>query len=67
MQDTPKKILRLLAVLDKTSLSRSTIERLTRRTIFPKPIKLADNAVGWFEHEVDAWLTERAAVSRFEA
>jgi prophage regulatory protein len=32
---------------------------------FPKPIHLGDSkAVGWLEHEVDAWLAEQIQKSR---
>ena len=67
MQQEPKKILRMPAIQEKTGLSRTTIERLVRKGDFPQPVRLAASALGWFEHEVDAWLTERAAVSRFES
>ena len=56
------KLLRLKDVTDKTGLARSTIyDRLNNSSprydnTFPKSIKIGKSAVGWFEHEVDAWL-----------
>jgi prophage regulatory protein len=42
--------------------NKRKIEKL--RSIFPKPIKLSSNAVGWFEHELVHWL-ELKAEQRF--
>ncbi len=38
-----------------TGLSRSTIERLLRKGLFPKPVKLSENAMGFFESQVRCW------------
>jgi prophage regulatory protein len=27
---------------------------------FPKPVKLGDNSIGFFEHEIESWLIRRA-------
>lgn len=34
---------------------------------FPKPVQVADGSVGFFEHEVDAWLASRPRVSSSES
>jgi prophage regulatory protein len=59
-QSVERRVLRLPEVMRRVGLSRSTIWRLVRREEFPKPIPLSKNAQGWFEEEVNAWLTEKA-------
>ncbi len=49
------------AVVVMTSLSATTLWRLTQRGEFPQPIRLSSGAVGWLDSEVRAWLAERAA------
>jgi prophage regulatory protein len=51
------KILRLKKVKDRTGLSRSTIYLRIQEGKFPRPINLGARAVGWIEHEIEAWLT----------
>ena len=51
------KILRLKKVKDRTGLSRSTIYLRIQEGTFPRPINLGARAVGWIEHEIEAWLT----------
>lgn len=66
-------ILRRRQVEARTGLSRSTIyARLTPNPerpgdfdpSFPQPIRLGAKAVGWLEHEIDAWLAAQVAKSR---
>ena len=58
--DTGKiRILRLPEVISRVGLKRSSIYRRIWGGYFPKPVSLGGRAVGWFEHEVDAWLIER--------
>lgn len=66
--DPPRVIMRLKEVLQRTGLSRSTIyDRLNPKSKrwdphFPPPISLRSppsrhrSAVGWFKHEIEAWL-----------
>lgn len=49
-------ILRRKQVEDRTGLSRSTIYLRIQEGTFPKPISLGPRAVGWLEHEIEAWL-----------
>ncbi|MEZ0246103.1 MAG: helix-turn-helix transcriptional regulator [Methylophilaceae bacterium] len=58
-----KTVLRLPAVLAKTSLSRSTIYRLESEGRFPKRVRLGENSTGWYEHELDEYLANRPRVS----
>ncbi len=68
MNNSPHKILRMPDLTAKVGMSRPTIDRMVKAGTFPTPIPLGNGtrALGWFEHEIDAWLDERAAVSRFE-
>lgn len=61
MQTTTARVLRLKATENKVGLKRDTIYRLAREGHFPKPIKIADRATGWLEHELDAFIATRAA------
>jgi prophage regulatory protein len=56
-----QQILRLPDVIKKTGLCRSMIYRLLNQGKFPKRIKLSERSMGFYEHEVDAWLESRAA------
>jgi len=52
-----RNIIRTPAVVKKTGLSRSTIYRKYKSGEFPAPVVLGPGAVGWFEHEIDEYLT----------
>ncbi len=58
----PIKVLRIKDLIGKVGMARSTIyDRLNPKSprydsSFPKPIKLGLSAIGWLEHEVDAWI-----------
>ena len=67
------RILRRKQVEVRTGLSRSTIYSKLRRNssrpkefdpTFPKPIPIGEKAVGWLEHEIDAWLSAQIKKSR---
>jgi prophage regulatory protein len=55
------KVLRRKAVVERTGYSAMHIYRLEREGKFPKRIQLGPNAVGWIEHEVDAWIESKMA------
>jgi len=61
----PIRILRLPDVMDRVGICRASIYLHMARGIFPKQISLGPRAVGWLEHEVEAWLVERINTSRF--
>lgn len=46
---------------DMTGLSRVQWWRLEREGKVPKRIQLGENSVGWLRHEIQAWISERAA------
>ncbi len=64
--NTPTRFLRLPEVQGRTGLSRSTIYVRLAEGRFPRPVSLGARAVGWVEAEVDEWIRERIAESRFE-
>jgi prophage regulatory protein len=58
------RIIRRADVEARTGLPRSTLYDRIKRGEFPAPIPLSARAVGWLEHEVDAWLADRIAKAR---
>lgn len=52
------RVLRLTQVLDRVGLSRSTVYERIKKGTFPRQITLGARAVGWLEHEIDAWLLD---------
>lgn len=44
-----------------TKLSRIQWWRLEKLGKVPKRIQLGANSVGWLRHEIDEWITQRAA------
>src|SRR4051794_22019277 len=54
------QIMRLAQVIARTGLSRSSIYNfMGAQHGFPKTVLLGARAVGWVDHEVDAWLASR--------
>ena len=49
-------------VIEVTGLSRSTLWRLIKREIFPRPIKLGSGSVGFISGEVMSWIKSRPRV-----
>ena len=56
MTDTPDRILRLKAVLERTGLSRSTMYRKMQAGSFPRNVQLSTRCTGWRESAVAEWL-----------
>ena len=55
-----RKILRgYKAIENKTGKGRVQTWRDVRDGLFPAPIELGPNSVGWYEDEVDDWLASR--------
>lgn len=53
-------ILRRRQVEKRVGLTRSPLYASIKAGTFPKPIKLGNSkAVGWLEHEIDAWLAKQ--------
>jgi len=62
----PTRFLRLPEVMARTGLSRSTIYVRLAAGCFPRPVALGGRAVGWIEAEIEEWVAERIAESRFD-
>jgi prophage regulatory protein len=60
----PSRLLRRKDVENAVGLKRSSIYELMKKGEFPRPIRIGLKAVGWLEHEVEDWLTERVRMSR---
>ena len=56
---TDPKILRLPAVMNRVGLGKTVVYALIRRGDFPRPVQLSARAVGWRDHEVEAWVASR--------
>ena len=54
--ETPDRILRLNAVLDRTGLSRATLYRKIDNGTFPRQLKISTRCAGWRESTVQAWM-----------
>lgn len=52
------RLLKLRDVIDRTSLSRTSIYRLMSRLQFPAAVPLGGR-VAWIEAEVEAWVQDR--------
>lgn len=62
----PVRILRLPEVINRVGLKRAAIYLYVGKGQFPKQINLGPRAVGWLEHEIDAWVAARIEVTRRE-
>lgn len=47
----------------RTSLSERQIQDLVADGEFPAAIRLSERRIGWYEHEIDAWLASRPRVT----
>lgn len=54
--ESPDRILRIRAVLERTGLSRSTLYRKIQCGAFPKQVRIAERCAGWRESAVKEWL-----------
>lgn len=60
------RILREPQVLDRTKLSKSTRWRLEKEGLFPRRIRLSQNAVGWYEEQIENWLIGRHTIGEIK-
>jgi len=49
------------SVCQRTSLSRSTLDRLVAAGAFPSPIRLTDRRLAYNAADVEAWMQEKVA------
>ena len=65
MPECNSKILTLAEVrLRVGNPSRVSIWRWTRAGLFPLPLQLSPNRVGWKEADIEAWIASRPRVPR---
>ena len=58
----PKRLLNEAAVLDRTGLKASGLDRLMKiDPTFPRPARIAERLKGWDEDEVNTWIAARLA------
>lgn len=57
----PDRILRIRTVLQRTSLSRSTLYRKIREGSFPKQVRISVHGAGWRESAISRWIENPAA------
>ncbi len=63
MSTTPRRILRLPEVVQRTGYKRSSIYDLMKRGLFPKSKKIGAQAVGWDSDEIDRWVDDKLGVN----
>lgn len=51
-----KKMLRAPEVMARTGFARVTLWRRVRDGVFPAPVELGSNMIGWLEEEVEEWI-----------
>jgi prophage regulatory protein len=56
---TSIQLLRLEEFLPRLGICRATLYLHISKGTFPKPIAIGPRAVGWLEHEIDAWLAAK--------
>jgi prophage regulatory protein len=54
--DVPARLLSTDEVMRRTTLSRSTLWRLSRCGAIPRPIRITPGRIAWRESDVAAWL-----------
>ena len=58
--NAPRKIIRgYKRVEDQVGKSRVQIWRDIKAGVFPAPLELGPNSVGWYQDEIDDWLKSR--------
>ena len=58
-ENSKQTILRRKQVVDRTGICLSSIYNFISDGTFPKPVSLGSRSVGWLEHEIDEWISER--------
>lgn len=56
----PTRILRDSEVSKRVPVHKVTRYRWEQKGLFPRRVRLGPNSVGWYEHEVEAWLASRS-------
>ena len=51
------RVLKKKQVAEKTSLSPSSVDRLTKSGVLPQKRHISDDRVGWLESEIDDFIS----------
>lgn len=54
-----KKLIKLRAVQERTTLARSTIYKYMAEGLFPKRVQLGKRNVAWDLEEVESWIRSK--------
>jgi prophage regulatory protein len=54
----PDRIIRIRTVIDRTSLSRSTIYRQMDKGTFPQQVRISVTGAGWRESDINKWIED---------
>ena len=57
----PPRFISPAVVVERTSLSRVTLWRLSKASRFPKPVSISPGRVAWLESAVNDWMADRLA------
>ena len=60
-----RNILRVPEVCKFLSISKPTLFRWRRLELFPQPIRLGPNSVGWEQKTIEAWLAAKKPTQQF--
>jgi len=53
---SPTRVIRVPEVCDRVGVSRTHIWRLINTGKFPAPVKLSEKLIGFYEHDIEAYL-----------
>ena len=53
------RAIRMPETQHRTGLSKTHIYRLIKLGLFPKPFKLSERAIAFFESDIDSWIEQR--------
>jgi prophage regulatory protein len=56
-----QRIIRKPELFSRIGLSDATIWRMEKSGKFPRRIQLGGKSVGWFDSEVEAWLSKKSS------
>lgn len=57
-------MLKIEDVVEKTSLGKSTLEKMIENGEFPKPLKLGPRTRRWHAEDINKWINDLPAVEK---
>lgn len=60
------RLIRLPEVMNRVSLSRTSIYNRMNDGTFPKPVKLGPRAIAWQESSIDEWISDCIELAQAE-